>query len=713
MCGPSCPDECSPILCPANALCKPACGGAPCNFGCICEPDCPDTLRNPLCGGTGECTVGLPFVADAQTEKQAASEAAVVPIITPISLMASAGELPRSKLVDDRIWGFADLHDHQFAHLAFGGLFLAGEPFAPDMRPAEGIGYALHCCGSNPTVPCGGIECVSNGLDNHGLCGCGDLVGAAMGEFACHHVGGYPEFEGWPRWYTKSHQQVYFEWLERAWRGGLRVMVMLAVNSEALCGLVSTIYPCEDMPAVDRQLQAAKDLERYIDLWDDGNAGNQSGWYRIAYTAQEARAIAAEGKLAVVLGIEVAGLFGCRENSDCAPEHVQRELQRYYAMGVRQITPIHVLDNAFGGAALYNEFFNAGNYAINDRYFDVRDCSGEGYEFRFQGSPLLTLFAGYSPPEYPPAPAAHCNRKALTDAGQDLILQMMNKGMMIDVDHMSARTKDAVLSLAEGRCYPVVSSHCGLTDISSGQKNHEGQMSKDHVRRLRALGGIIAPITHQGDSCSTPGDHREEGCIRQYGETVKNNCSNSSRTWAQAYLYASEAAGGGAVALGTDFNGGAGQPSPRYGPEACDGEQLSQSEADAVKYPFALHGLPGSMEPCITGYRTFNINCDGLAHVGMLPDFIADLKKVGVDDPRLEPLFGSAESYISMWERIEAQSNPRITLADYRQMSKCLRGPRVAAGNCECAPSDLDRDGDVDLEDFAGLQTGLWSPRQP
>ncbi len=32
------------------------------------------------------------------------------------------------------------------------------------------------------------------------------------------------------------HQQVYYKWLERAYQGGLRLMVMMAVNSERSIG---------------------------------------------------------------------------------------------------------------------------------------------------------------------------------------------------------------------------------------------------------------------------------------------------------------------------------------------------------------------------------------------------------------------------------------------------------------------------------------------
>ena len=71
------------------------------------------------------------------------------------------------------------------------------------------------------------------------------------------------------------------------------------------------------MPAVDRQLQAAHDLEAFVDAQ---NGGPGQGWYRIVTTPQQARQVTAAGKLAVVLGIEVDSLFGCNKHSTCTPD---------------------------------------------------------------------------------------------------------------------------------------------------------------------------------------------------------------------------------------------------------------------------------------------------------------------------------------------------------------------------------------------------------
>jgi microsomal dipeptidase-like Zn-dependent dipeptidase len=50
------------------------------------------------------------------------------------------------------------------------------------------------------------------------------------------------------------------------------------------------------------------------------------------------------------------------------------------------------------------------------------------------------------------------------------------------------------------------------------------------------------------------------------------------------------------------------------------------------------------------GHREFDINLDGMAHYGMLPDLIQDLCNVGMDQASLSSLFGSAEQYLRVWE---------------------------------------------------------------
>ncbi len=48
-------------------------------------------------------------------------------------------------------------------------------------------------------------------------------------------------------------------------------------------------------------------------------------------------------------------------------------------------------------------------------------------------------------------------------------------------------------------------------------------------------------------------------------------------------------------------------------------------------------------------HRDFDINLDGMAHYGMLPDFLQDLRNSGLTAEDLAPLFRSANDYVEMW----------------------------------------------------------------
>ena len=44
-----------------------------------------------------------------------------------------------------------------------------------------------------------------------------------------------------------------------------------------------------------------------------------------------------------------------------------------------------------------------------------------------------------------------------------------------------------------------------------------------------------------------------------------------------------------------------------------------------------------------------------MAHLGLLAELIEDVRRDGVGDEALEPLFRSAEGYLRMWEKSEAR----------------------------------------------------------
>ena len=236
------------------------------------------------------------------------------------------------------------------------------------------------------------------------------------------------------------------------------------------------------------------------------------------------------------------------------------------------------------------------------------------------------------------------NVQGLTSLGKTLIREMIARGMTFDVDHMSARSKADTLDICEAADYPVLSGHTGFVDICRGEKRHEGQLLSQEVERIRKLGGMVAIIAHQGtleeiDTWQGPGQ-----------PSIPHTCGNSSNTVVQAYLYAASKMQGGPVAFGTDFNGLAGLPGPRFGSEDCPGNGTSGGSS-RMTYPFVAAASGRSMPKSVVGQKTFDFNDDGLAHVGMLPDLIADFQDMGLSQVDLDPLLNSAEGYVTLWEK--------------------------------------------------------------
>lgn len=218
--------------------------------------------------------------------------------------------------------------------------------------------------------------------------------------------------------------------------------------------------------------------------------------------------------------------------------------------------------------------------------------------------------------------------------------------MIIDIDHMGALTANRTLQICEEVGYPIVSGHTGFVALSIGDKASEGQKSAEQLERIRRLGGVVAPILHPGGA----------GEIWQYGNQVPHSCGDSSRSFAQAYLYAIDRMKGAAVAIGSDFNGLAGAPGGRFRDFPFPGPCSPLTEPNPVVYPFLTHGEMVLLDKSRAGNKAWDYNTDGFAHIGLYPDFIEDFKNIGVRPEQLELLFRSAEAYIRMWERIESRS---------------------------------------------------------
>ncbi|UCE60683.1 MAG: membrane dipeptidase [Phycisphaerales bacterium] len=602
------------------------------------------------------------------------------------------------------LFGIADTHAHPFSNLAFGGALLWGSPFDKygrginyalpwgdytwefattwtgdsvvdhfrDLLVQElpGLDYLLPDALNLPTLP------TPNGYMIHAA-PMAVFMAAVNEEDGWHSPSGPPTFANWPHWDSTMHQQQYYKWMQRAYKGGLRLMVMLAVNNEVSCSLSLSVregYGCNDMDAVDRQLQATEDLETFIDN-QYGGAGQ--GWFRIVRTPEEAREAIQSGKMAVVLGIEVDALFDCYpDNPECTTTHIRYHLEHYYNRGVRHVFPVHLHDNAFGGAALYHWLWPWANVIATGNHMVLVPCgelpeqSAQKYDYvplQESGDPPsgfpqfvqsvideLNALAGLVFPDIPGQPeiTGWCNARPLMPKGEFLIREMMDRKLIIDVDHMSLATLNMVLDMAEDNDdYPLISGHSFLFDEPLTEFGTVGSRTENHrtaaqIERFRNLGGIVSPLPP-----------RKEG--------------SSTHDYAKMYEYIKEKMKGGpygddhpGIAFGSDWGAMFLMTAPRCpnynpndtdpGPEQCN--EFHGERQPPLTYPFTIEGVPGEFDRQVTGTRTFDYNTDGLAHIGLFPDFIADVKIAGSTTDRdldLQPLFNSAETYIRMWEKIE------------------------------------------------------------
>ena len=391
----------------------------------------------------------------------------------------------------------------------------------------------------------------------------------------------------------------------------------------------------------------------------------------------------------------------------------------------------------------------------------------------------------------------------------------MARGMVLDIDHMSQKAADEALALVEAQGYSVICSHAVLRDLAftadvefdpanphdygtSDARKLPTELGKraDQVERIARLGGVVAPILNMGDIAGL------RRVMPGLTPKVPEPCAGSSSSWAQAYLYVANKMGGRGVAMGSDLNGAAGLPAPRFGtfagygahgdahrtaerraeidrqtagvrygepireyrwfrfehsgPGAYEDEEREIWEAiaeykagfnpwihehpeddlpperlltllqhyirhrelhrvdhiarglwaaaderfvegeDVSRWPVeqraayvmrknqapdqdderatelvkkmqaiwdkweAMNGPNPPLVRCKAGLRRdYDINLDGMAHYGLLPDFLQDVKNLGLAQDDMAPLFRSANDYVEMWNKCASRAKDK------------------------------------------------------
>ena len=530
--------------------------------------------------------------------------------------------------------GYVDAHLHMMAFEFIGGRSRCGRPWHPYGAP-----YAL-------------VDCPDHEPGGHGAILEAALSGGNPVEG--HDTAGWPKFTYWPKYSSLTHEQVYYKWLERAWLGGVRMFTNLLVDNNVLCEL----YPykknsCNEMDGVFLQAQRLHEMERYIDAQAGGPG---QGWFRIVRDPFEARRVINEGRLAVVMGIEVSVPFDCGEHLEvphCDAADIKDWVKRVYDLGVRQMELTNKFDNALtgvtGDSALLGPIVNTGNKYETGHNWKMTTCEdghrhdklqmnvSDGHEGNKPPdqigrdaifSAVLETFGGTgAAPVYAHGP--HCNAIGLTALGKAALDQLMAYGMIFDPDHMSAKARKEALSYV-GDYSGLVSSHSWADDPT--------------YDAILANGGFVTP--HGGTAQSFVGKWRK---LRAMG---------ADDDWAFG------------IGFGSDVNGFSTQGGPR-----------NPAPGAGVEYPFtALGGV--EVDKQRSGEKTYDFNTSGVDHYGLYPDWVEDVRILaGADgDAFMADLTRGAESYLQMWERATGIRAPHcLSTAEVESLDKKMTPEEVLA----------------------------------
>lgn len=503
------------------------------------------------------------------------------------------------------------MHTHPRSDLAFGEQFFYGKPFgdiSEEMKNCKAYHGAWH-----PFNPKGNLFR-------------SEVVSQTETQFSggCPHTNaGYPNFESWPAACSVLHQQMWVDWIERAHEGGLNIMVALATHNHCIADIAETSGAQDDRTVMIQLLDGIKDLVNAADFME------------IAYSPEEMRKIVLNGKLAVVLGIEmdnIGNFYAPAEpgnavyNPDPTASDIKAELDSIWEMGVRYIFPVHLTDNIFGGTAISLSSFSVPNKYNTGHEFQPEQVSTAETQIGFdlkhpktesdpEADPMakiaFTLVGGIMPKEINPSREenytffqaepgmGHRNALGITSKGRFAIHYMMQKGFMIDVDHMSEKMLEEVLKIGLHQNYPLNSGHSGLREPEGTERS----LTALQYKKLHRTGGMAA-VGH--------------------GMLASN--------FAEEFRKVAPLTGFRNIAIGTDVNGFF--PLPM---------------ADTSVFLVYDESLP----KCTAGNRTWDINSDGFAHYGLFPDFLRTCQLAGMKPREWDALMSSAEDFALMWEKCE------------------------------------------------------------
>ena len=379
-----------------------------------------------------------------------------------------------------------------------------------------------------------------------------------------------------PDWSVDLHAHLFMKqgmgWLFRgsfegpiaatSWRNRLSSKVNRATLDASGNGVV--VVSLFAHPLEGRDLRAS--IRRQVALTEKLAAG-APGW-AVARDAQQARRLLEAGKKVLVLSLE--GAAGVLESEQDLAEFIDE-------LGIRIVTPLHLVDDRYGGSARLNGYQLFGNpLALADQLLDP-SC-GE------HGVPV--------------------NPRGLSPAGRRLVLDLIERGVWIDLAHASDVALAQLWELVEAAGQPPLFTHTTLRRYRATER----ALSDSVLRKLGASAGIVGllPSEDAFENIQVAARFCPEGCSAAA-------CRRGASAFAQMYSDVAATLGSAAVMLGADFNGGMRHLAP-----SCS----TGSSLDAPA---------------------------GLLHMGQVAELWASVRRLGAPVPALRQ---QLERFLQAWEKV-------------------------------------------------------------
>lgn len=231
----------------------------------------------------------------------------------------------------------------------------------------------------------------------------------------------------------------------------------------------------------------------------------------IARSSEQARSQLAAGRRVLVLALE--GASGVLESEEDLAEFVDE-------LGVRIVTPLHLVDDRFGGVATLDGFQRLAN--------------------------PLGVAHGLLSPECGHGALPH-NPKGLKPPGRALLTALLRRGVWIDLAHASDAALVEMLPMVKAAGQPLLFTHGTLRRHRPAERSLSDHLLSE-IAASRGVVGLLPSEDYLGGAHASP-DLCPRGCSPE-------RCQQGVHRLAAAYRDIARVVGPEAVMLGADFNGG-------------------------------------------------------------------------------------------------------------------------------------------------------------